>query len=46
MENLKKIELPDCYNKNDMAYPLCKGQEGKEECKLCNLYEDMGDSVQ
>lgn len=35
-------EKPICFNPNDLTYPLCKGN-GKEECKQCNLYEDLED---
>lgn len=43
MNNSSTSNKPNCYNENEFSYPLCKGQKEKEECTLCNLYEDMGD---
>lgn len=38
---ISKEKMDNCYIPNGETYPLCKGQLGNNECKSCNLYEDM-----
>lgn len=38
---ISQDKINNCYVPNGETYPLCKGRLGDEECKECNLFEDM-----
>lgn len=38
---ISKEKIDNCYTPNGQTYPLCKGKERNNQCKDCNLYEDM-----
>ena len=44
VEKGKSSNTPECYKSNNSTYPLCKGIDEKQECRQCNLYEDMDES--
>ena len=38
---IDEFKLENCYIPNGETYPLCKGQDGNNKCKNCNVYENM-----